>query len=68
MDSYETRPNTADMRVCLKCGETFASSGPGNRICAKCQHTNQSVFAYSARHAMPTPIEHTGNMGPKGMR
>lgn len=30
----------AKPRSCLKCGETFDSSGPGNRICPPCQRSN----------------------------
>ena len=27
-------------RVCLKCNESFPSTGPGNRICKKCARIN----------------------------
>jgi hypothetical protein len=38
----------AKIRTCLKCSDEFNSTGPGNRLCAKCQETNKSV-----RHARP---------------
>lgn len=28
-------------RVCLKCDKSFRSTGPGNRICAKCRRANR---------------------------
>ncbi len=28
-------------RRCLKCGQPFASLGPGNRICGECHHKNR---------------------------
>jgi predicted RNA-binding Zn-ribbon protein involved in translation (DUF1610 family) len=31
----ETKP-----RVCLRCNKTFASTGPGNRICPPCGQVN----------------------------
>lgn len=33
---------TADleMRTCLRCGKAFESSGPANRICEECKHTD----------------------------
>ena len=30
-------------RVCLRCGKTFASTGPANRICKKCGPLNAAV-------------------------
>ncbi len=31
----------AAKRRCLRCGETFASDGPQNRICKPCKHLNE---------------------------
>lgn len=28
-------------RRCINCREMFMSSGPGNRICARCRHANR---------------------------
>ncbi len=28
------------MKPCLKCGRLFASKGPGNRVCGKCNQKN----------------------------
>jgi Holliday junction resolvase RusA-like endonuclease len=33
----------AKPRSCLKCGVTFASNGPANRICPKCQQANARI-------------------------
>lgn len=30
-------------RTCLKCLKTFPSTGPGNRICKKCEKTNSQA-------------------------
>lgn len=30
-------------RTCLKCGRTFASSGPSNRICGRCARVNARI-------------------------
>ena len=30
-------------RVCLKCGKTFNSLGPGNRICPGCTRINRAL-------------------------
>lgn len=29
-------------RICLKCDKEFQSTGPGNRICPGCSHTQSS--------------------------
>lgn len=31
-------------RTCLKCGRDFASLGPENRICWKCNHENEQIY------------------------
>lgn len=31
-------------RVCLRCAKTFASKGPGNRICGACDVANRQVY------------------------
>ena len=36
----------ARMRVCLKCQREFFSSGPGNRICKKCNRENLARYGY----------------------
>ena len=43
MKRREGKPRTkngvpVEPRTCLFCGKTFLSTGPGNRICVKCQH------------------------------
>lgn len=30
-------------RTCLKCGKSFESTGPGNRICRRCQQVNDRL-------------------------
>lgn len=30
-------------RTCLKCGQPFDSTGPGNRICPRCHKINDRV-------------------------
>jgi len=35
--------NEVKKRVCLKCGESFESIGPGNRLCANCNHGNRRL-------------------------
>ena len=30
-------------RTCLKCGKSFDSTGPGNRICRRCQQVNDRL-------------------------
>jgi len=31
-------------RTCLKCGKSFDSTGPGNRICKRCAPINARLF------------------------
>jgi hypothetical protein len=38
--------NQARMRVCLKCQQEFFSTGPGNRICKKCNRENLARYGY----------------------
>jgi tRNA(Ile2) C34 agmatinyltransferase TiaS len=33
----------AKERTCLKCGKSFASAGPGNRICKRCAQINARI-------------------------
>ena len=30
-------------RACLKCGKSFESAGPGNRICKRCAQINARI-------------------------
>lgn len=34
---------TRKKRTCLKCDKLFDSSGPGNRICRRCQRINDRL-------------------------
>lgn len=36
-------------RTCLKCGKTFSSKGPGNRICQRCAKANSKLSFLSER-------------------
>lgn len=36
-------PGGAKPRTCLKCGKSFHSAGPGNRICPPCQRDNAKL-------------------------
>jgi Holliday junction resolvase RusA-like endonuclease len=36
-------------RTCLKCGETFDSTGPGNRICTPCGRANAKLHLNEAQ-------------------
>ena len=36
-------PKVLTRRNCLKCGQTFNSEGPGNRICPKCNADNKTL-------------------------
>jgi len=38
--------NQARMRVCLKCQRKFFSTGPGNRICKKCNRENMARYGH----------------------
>lgn len=40
------RPKTPP-RKCLCCGRTFASTGPGNRMCARCRARAADVSPYA---------------------
>jgi Zn finger protein HypA/HybF involved in hydrogenase expression len=54
----ETAPE-AKIRTCLKCSGEFKSTGPGNRLCPKCQATNKSV-----RHTRPiSPVRGSRTKG-----
>jgi tRNA(Ile2) C34 agmatinyltransferase TiaS len=33
----------AQQRACLRCGKSFDSAGPGNRICKRCAQINARV-------------------------
>jgi tRNA(Ile2) C34 agmatinyltransferase TiaS len=33
----------AKQRSCLKCGKSFESAGPGNRICTRCAQINSRI-------------------------
>lgn len=46
-------------RTCLKCGRSFASDGPGHRICPKCAHANGMVRfkPRSVAKKRPPPVE-----------
>lgn len=37
----------AKQRTCLKCNRLFPSTGPGNRICSKCQRINARLPRYT---------------------
>lgn len=37
------REEVKKIRTCLKCSKEFGSTGFGNRLCPKCQSTNNSV-------------------------
>ncbi len=39
----EVLPGDAKQRTCLKCGKSFDSTGPGNRICPPCQRDNSRL-------------------------
>lgn len=39
----------AKPRTCLKCGETFDSTGPGNRICSPCNRVNAKLHLSEAQ-------------------
>lgn len=41
----KTEPNSDEVkpRTCLKCGRTFNSAGPGNRICSPCRSKNERL-------------------------
>ena len=43
-------------RICLKCGEKFASKGPYNRVCDKCSSMNERVAnsTYAVRESSPS--------------
>lgn len=43
-------------RICLKCGEKFASKGPYNRVCDKCSSMNERVAnsTYAVRESAPS--------------
>jgi len=36
--------NEVKSRVCLKCGKSFESIGPGNRLCSNCNHGNKRLL------------------------
>ena len=40
-DAQESVNGKAKIRTCLKCEKRFSSWGPGNRICKKCDRTNE---------------------------
>ena len=44
----EVNPD-AKPRTCLKCGETFASEGPWNRICSSCNRDNDTLHLSEAQ-------------------
>lgn len=39
----EPTSDEAKLRTCLKCGRTFNSAGPGNRICSPCRTKNERL-------------------------
>lgn len=46
-------------RTCLKCNRQFSSTGPGNRICGKCQTVNRTTYAYGnhrVQHCKPMQV------------
>lgn len=38
------KKKTKMKRKCLKCGKSFKSTGPGNRICGKCRRMNSKIY------------------------
>ena len=42
-------------RTCLKCLQTFPSTGPGNRICKRCLRENQKVAQVLIEPTGPNP-------------
>lgn len=44
----EANPD-AKPRTCLKCGKTFDSTGPGNRICPRCNRENDKLHLSEAQ-------------------
>jgi hypothetical protein len=52
-------PNTR--RICLRCGREFFSTGPGNRLCHRCNKANRrDVSARVARVGGCTERRGTG--------
>ena len=41
----ELKDNVSEVKIrtCLKCSGEFSSTGPGNRLCAKCRAKNHSI-------------------------
>lgn len=45
MDTIKKRPQPHAQRNCLNCGRTFASTGPGNRLCKHCDGRTEGLAA-----------------------
>lgn len=44
-DDFRAPEKQIKQRSCLRCGKTFDSWGPGNRLCSRCAHISVSPFA-----------------------
>jgi len=48
-------------RRCLKCREWFDSTGPGNRICRKCNYQNSQIVDRSETQSTPSRAVRLGS-------
>lgn len=42
-------------RECLKCGKSFKSTGPGNRLCMRCNIANAAIYQRPVHHVGDQP-------------
>lgn len=62
-----TPASQAKPRSCLKCGKTFDSAGPGNRICVPChKKNNKSDLSETELQAQRGAKRHNGELMPTG--
>ena len=56
-----TRIDPDKLRRCLKCGGMFASTGPGNRLCQKCNFQNTKVVDRTETQGTPSRATRLGS-------
>jgi len=57
----QTKSDPKKQRRCLGCGEPFESTGPGNRLCKRCNFRNMQIVDRTETQSTPSRAVRLGS-------